>query len=465
MEQAIMIRSEIRKCMQEQGFTLGGFSKVTEIRGSYLSLLLNHDPHKYPLPLRHFDRMTQTLGKPEGWLYEYYVEECFITGKADRRRVEPFLLRCAELGKTDCIKQVLSQLIENLSYLPLVFEIAERVHAGGNPQRAVPFYECVAEHEKYQHSETLAISQYRLFRAALGQDLQKNRFAATRFAPFRNRLPLHFQLDGLLQLANTYYTLSDWKRLGEYADELIALAKVVYQEQHQRKTSKRETALLNTERHLVVYYGKGYLHKAISFEKQGLYAESKKYIEGYADLSWFEGLDEVGKHDVQMFQMFAVANLYTIEILMGHNHVLSDYTDYLSKHKLEVLPGLATILESANRYGFPVDDTLERLSEEISEFNQQDDLASLGWRLQFHYYSSIYFLKQDKVNVSIANALQSLELSVIINNSSAFAQIVALFEFCRDKATDTQLNDYKSLLEEVRKYEKFTIGRLNHELI
>lgn len=74
----------------------------------------------------------------------------------------------------------------------------------------------------------------------------------------------------------------------------------------------------------------------------------------------------MGKHDVQMFQMFAVANLYTIEILMGHNHVLSDYTDYLSKHKLEVLPGLATILESANRYGFPVDDTLERLSEEIS---------------------------------------------------------------------------------------------------
>lgn len=99
MEQAIVIRSEIRKCMQEKGFTLGGFSKATEIRGSYLSLLLNHDPHKYPLPLRHFDSMIQALGKPEGWMYECYVEECFITGKPDRRRVEPFCCVVQSLGK------------------------------------------------------------------------------------------------------------------------------------------------------------------------------------------------------------------------------------------------------------------------------------------------------------------------------------------------------------------------------
>ncbi|KJD43170.1 hypothetical protein [Paenibacillus terrae] len=462
MEQAIVIRSEIRKCMQEEGFTLGGFSKATEIRGSYLSLLLNHDPHKYPLPMRHFDSMIQALGKPEGWLYECYVDECFITGKTDRRRVEPFLLRCAELGKTECIERVLSRLMENLNQLSLVFEIAEKVHAAGNQQGAVPFYECVAEHEKHQHSETLAISQYRLFRAALGQDLHKNRFAATRFAPFRKRLPVEYQLDGLLQLANTYYTLSDWRRLGECADELIALAKVVYQEQHQRKTSKREKTPLNTERHLVLYYGKGYLSKATAYEKQGLYAESKKCIEGYADLSWFEGLDEVGKKEVQMFQIFAVANSYTLEILMGHSYVLSEYTNYLSMHKHEILSGLATILESANKYGFSVDETLEMLSKEILEFKQREDLPGLGWRLRFHYYLSIYFLGKGKIAECIENTLQSLDLSVIINNSGAFAQAVALFELCRGQATDAHLNNYKGLLEEVRKRERFNLGFHNY---
>ncbi len=465
MEQSIVIRSEIRKCMQEEGFTLGGFSKATEIRGSYLSLLLNHDPHKYPLPMGHFDSMIQALGKPEGWLYECYVDECFITGKTDRRRVEPFLLRCAELGKTECIERVLSRLIENLNQLSLVFEIAEKVHSAGNQQGAVPLYECVAEHEKHQHSETLAISQYRLFRAALGQDLQKNRDAATRFLQFRNRLPVHFQLDGLLQLANTYYTLSDWKRMGECADELIVLAKVVYQEQNQRKTSKREKTSLNTERHLVVYYGQGFLLKATEYEKQGFYEDSRKYIDGYSDLSWFKGLDIIGIEEMNKFKMFAVANSYMLDMLMGHNHKLTEYTHYLASHPREVLFGLAIIVGTANKYGFSIDKTLEELSEEISKFNEYDDIIALGRRLHFHYHLSLYYLDKGLSDQCIQNTLQSLNLSVTINNSSMFAQGVALFELCREQATEGQLNCYKKILEEVRVHERLNLCHLSNKFL
>ncbi len=77
-------------------------------------------------------------------------------------------------------------------------------------------------------------------------------------------------------------------------------------------------------------------------------------------------------------------------------------------------------------------------------------------------YIAIYFLGKGKIAECIENTLQSLDLSVIINNSGAFAQAVALFEFCRGQATDAHLNNYKGLLEEVRKRERFNLGFHNY---
>ncbi|MGG1654322.1 DNA-binding protein [Paenibacillus sp. NRS-1780] len=375
-----------------------------------------------------------------------YVDECFLSGKPHRSRVKPFLLRCAELDKKNCIEQVLSRMMEDLNYISLVFEVAEELHTKGNIHKSLVFFECVAEHERYQHSERLA----------------KIRDAVTRFAPFRNRLPVNFQLDGLIQLGNAYFTLHDWKQLGESADELIALAKIVYQEQQQRVTSKGKKSPLKTERHLVVYYGKGYLMRAVAYEKQGLYEESKEYIKGYADLSWFKGLDEDATNDVENFKMFAIANSYTLDMLMGHVHILREYTQYLLDHPREILTGLVVIIEAANKYGFAIEETLAKLSKKMLEEERRDEIISKGWYLKFHYQLAVYLLRNGKPENGAESIFEMLESSILCNDFSLFIQGISLFESCKDKVSDSQQNKYRNLLERIKEHESFDFSHRNY---
>ncbi|MGW8956243.1 DNA-binding protein [Paenibacillus sp. NPDC055715] len=460
MEYAIAIRTEIRKCMQKRGYNLSNFAKASDITSSHLSSLLSESPSR-PLSVQHLDRINVTLGNPGGCFYELYVDECFLSGKPHRSRVKPFLLRCAELDKKNCIEQVLSRMMEDLNYISLVFEVAEELHTKGNIHKSLVFYECVAEHERYQHSERLAISQYRLFRAALGKDLENNRDAVTRFAPFRNRLPVNYQLDGLLQLGNVYFTFNDWEQFREYADELIVLAKIVYQEQ-QRTTSKGKKVPLKTERNLVVYYGKGYLMKAISYEKQGLYEESKKYIKGYADLSWFEGLDDGGMNDVEDFKMFAIANSYTLDMYMGHAHLVQEYTEYLLSHPQEILTGLAVITEAANKYGFTIEGTLAKLSKKMVTAERRDNIIYKGWYLKFYYQLAIYQLRKGQIENGADSILELLESSILFNNINLFIQGISLFESCKDQVGEFQRNDYRDLLERVKEHESFDLSHRNY---
>jgi hypothetical protein len=120
------------------------------------------------------DLITKALGYPEGWLYELYIDECFYEGKGHWKRIKPFLLRCVELGREDCIQKVLSRLTEDLSYVPTIFELAEELHEAGKKKEFIPFYECVIENERYRYSERLAISQYKRFKACTMSDLEKS---------------------------------------------------------------------------------------------------------------------------------------------------------------------------------------------------------------------------------------------------------------------------------------------------
>jgi hypothetical protein len=260
-----------------------------------------------------------------------------------------------------------------------------------------------------------------------------------------------------------YFTLRDWGKLGQYADELRALIKVVYREEKRKRARKKEYVPLNTERRLVIYWAQGYLMKATACEKQGFYEESKQYIEGYADLSWFEDLDEAGKNDVENFKMFAIANSYTLDMLMGHAHMLGDYTQYLFDHPYEILPGLVVITEAANKYGFAIEDTLAKLSNKMVEPEQQEKTIYTGWRLNFHYQQlAIYLLRKGQIEEGADNILKMLDVSILLNNSSLFIQGISLFESCKDQVSQFQRNAYRNLLERVKEHESFDLSHRNY---
>ncbi|MCY7521074.1 hypothetical protein MH216_14750, partial [Paenibacillus larvae] len=151
--------------------------------------------------MKQLDTLTEALGLPEGHYYDLYLAECSNNNRVSIPRIKSFLIRCAELGKTDLIMNAIHMSVEHPKYTELLFSVAEELYLNGLVEESLLFYEEVIEEEKFNHSERLAISHYRVFRASIGSDADENFKAVIRFEGFRKNLPENFQLDALFQLA------------------------------------------------------------------------------------------------------------------------------------------------------------------------------------------------------------------------------------------------------------------------
>ncbi|UFJ41486.1 helix-turn-helix transcriptional regulator [Brevibacillus humidisoli] len=437
MDMQPTIRSEIEKQLREKGYTLSKLGELTGINSGNLSEILNGNPPR-AITIRQLDAIAAAFGYQPGWLYELYPEECATHERVSRPRVIPYLVRCAELGRKDLIEQVVAVLMENPKNVSILFAVGEQLYEAGKRKESTLFYRLVIDNEKDNHSDRYLISQYRLFRASLGTDVEENWKAVIRFEPYRNRLPEGYRLDGLLQLANTCYALKKWEYVFKFANELQKLSTLVYRNELRKRKSKRAREALNTERHLVVYYGQGYLMKGLALENLGRYEEARQCVEEYADLSWFEPLDEIGKKEVEKFRLRAVANRYTLDMLMGKTDILPDYIDFLSENPKEILPGLITIIKSANQYNFTVDHILRQFSEHIKHFEEQQDAIKISERLQFRYQLAVYLIKKGNILEGLDHTVMCINLSDATRDYDSFKRCVALFWVYRQHATDQQ---------------------------
>ncbi|WP_226000477.1 helix-turn-helix domain-containing protein [Paenibacillus sp. BJ-4] len=456
MEHTPTIRSKIETELKQRGYTFSSFSKISGINRGTFSTMLNSNPPK-PISVRQMDLITKALGYPEGWLYELYIDECFYEGKGHWKRIKPFLLRCVELDRKDCIQKVLMRLTEDLSYVSTIFELAEELYKGGKKKESIPFYECVVENERYYQSERLAISQYRLFCNSLNTDLDNNRQAAIKFAPFRRNLPENYQLDALLKLANLHFQFYDYETTIHYAKELEVLVTSIYRHQTQTRTKNRRVINLNTERHLIVYYGQAYLMQGNALEKQGLYEEAMKFIPYYENLTGFEGLDEIGTVEVQKFQIWGKANRLNLEILMGDMTSLSPYVELIRNNPQEILLGLMTIIESANNYSYSIDDILILFAENINEYRELRTNISyyhtnnnLLTYSRFFLELSRYYFNKGSYTEAIDSMLISLKASSQLNDKTYYIKsITLLFEKYKDHSTEEQRTEYEKAIKAV----------------
>lgn len=446
------IRLEIEKGIRQRGHSLSSFGKLAGINRGIISGILNGNPPK-SISIRQLDLMAEALGHEEGWMYEYYVDECFINEKADWRRIKAFLLRCTEIGRYDCIQAVLDRLMEDLSNTVSVFGLAEELFEEGKVKEAIPFYECVIENEKHQHSERLAIAHYRVFRASISENTEASFRAVIRFEPYKNRLPENFMLDALLQLANVYYLIQEWRMMERCADELRSLLSTVYKvSEHSKKSEIQWPA--STDRHPVVYYGQSYLLKSSALENLGKYEEAKNYILGYSDLSWFPNLDEIGLHEVSKFKVMAEANTHNLNLLMGNATKLDDYISFLEQHPNEILPSMITIIDSANKYDLNIDHILNKFSFTPDSalnfhqgyYNKSTHMINI---CMIQYKLALYHFFKKRYISSVTFVLKSIEMSIEIENKSRILDCVSLFEQLKDYANESQLAAYHQLIKGV----------------
>ncbi|WP_370872512.1 transcriptional regulator [Paenibacillus zeirhizosphaerae] len=426
------------------------FGKLAGLNPGTMSAILNGNR---VMAVNQLDRITAALALPEGYFYEQYIQEHLNEASPNWRRIRPFLYRCAEMNKLECIRQILQLLMDNLLYSALLFETAEVFFQEAKKEAAIILFESVAAGERSQYSERLAFCQYRLFNLKLGDDQTQNLLIAHQFEPYVNRLDEIDQLDALKDLANTYRSLRQWDKVNELAQEMGHKAQIQYNLE-QRPTRKKSEEIKKTSRPLFVYIAYSNLLRAAVCDARKDFEQALQFTSAYADLSWVRETDDETLHWKSLFQHWAQANTYVNRLMMGDISILSEYVEYIEGKK-EIFSELLNIVEAANLYHIDVDHILNQFKDAVLSDEQQASADIYTKQVipeqstRFWYELAKYYLNQGSYSDGFNYLLKSMEKSAEINNKTVIINCVGLFERFKDFAVDEIQLQYKNYIKKV----------------
>lgn len=395
--------------------SINQFAVISGIHSGTLSRVMKG---QQALAMNHLIRVTRGMGLPEDYFYSKYVDECLYDSAPTWRRLRPFLLQCAALSRLDCIERIVQNLLDNLLYVPLLFEVAEELFEHKSWQAAALIYENVGASEKYQHSERLALCQYRLFLIGLSDDQHKNLIAATLCEGYVGRLDEVNQLDALHQLANTYFSLHEWQKVMELADEMVKIASHLY-ELHRESGRTTNNGQVH-KRPLYAYILYAQLLRASAFEACGDYRSALEIVPLYMNYSWIGEDTEEARRIIAQYKEWGTANTYLYKLMDGRIEVLDEYVEYISTRENEIFTALFKIIESANRYKWNVDHILQRFAGYIpyrkiySVFGEHNKLIHNENYAQFRRELATYYLARRRYKGDDVT-MQGVDLSAKID--------------------------------------------------
>ncbi|WP_440115575.1 hypothetical protein [Paenibacillus sp. QZ-Y1] len=447
MELAPTIRSHIEDYIKEKGYKLQQFANTCGVNVGTMSAVLKGSR---PLAMNQLDQITSGMGLEKGYFYEMYSVECFIDVAPHWRRLEPFLYGCAELNKLNCIKRVIIQVTDNRSYISELFEMAEDLYSKGMSEAALILYECVADCEKYQHSERLALCQYRIFSLHKTKSKFDNLNAAVKFEPYIEKLDEEVQLDAIKDLANVYNTIHLWDKVYELAEELERKVDFQLDLQSRRRKNRQRIA------YYPIFTYKAYANLLMSsvFDARKEYESALKHTEIYVNVIEIKNPTHEDSEIIQLFQKWAQGNRYLYQLMLGNEEVIYSYLDYVEANPEEILTAFVGILKAANQYLFDIDFALDRFDSCIRLFNN-DTLNKGKYNDQMlnHAYISLYYelaryrFYQQNYSSGIEGLLSSLELSSSSNDDLMSIKCIDLYGKFRNQASDAQEEQYRILIE------------------
>ncbi|EHS57489.1 helix-turn-helix transcriptional regulator [Paenibacillus sp. Aloe-11] len=457
MEITPTIRAELDRYLKQEGLSLTQFGHIAGMNRGIVSSIVTGNKS---MSVNQLDRITEAMGLAEGYFYDLFIENYIIDFPPNMRRIERLLYRCAELDKLDAIRRVVGAIMDNLLYSPKLFDIAETLFAQGQPAAALLLYEGVAEAEKYQHSERLAICQYRIFTIQIGNDQSGNLRASAVFEAFVERLDEIDQLDALKDLANVYRSLRKWDKVDEMARKMRAKAEIQYSMKHQQDSREYDECSKRLSRPMFVYITYADLLCASVCEAQGDYQQALDYTYTYTNLDWVKETDEKTQHWIGLFQQWAEGNTYVYKLLSGDISVLRDYVEYIAatsgSNEQEEISKLLNVVIAANRFELEVDDILQRFDTKINSFSEHsssDDMYTkqvipdyIAW---FGYELAYYYLHQGSYIDGFKHLMYSMESYHILNNETYFINCMGLFLHFREYAVTETKAKFLNLIEKV----------------
>ena len=449
MKTTATIRGEIERFINEHGMTINQLARTTGINSGTLSSILNG---RRPLSVKQLDQLTSVMGYEEGHFYEMYIEECIFQSTPDWRRLGPYLYRCAELDRLDCLDAAVRMTLDNTTYLPMLYELAETFVQEAKYKAAMLLYECVAESEKYQHSERLALCHYRLFNHRIENNQESNGRAVVLFEPYLERLNEAYQLDAYVRVINVSFSLDRWDSVRSLAERMGKKARIQYDNGNYLDTDSGRP-----KKPIIFYVLYSYLVLENYYTQSGNYERALQYVSQYDLPDWIVNPSEEERKIINQFHEWAVANRYLNRLLSGDREVLPEYVEYISTRKDEIFTALCNIVLAANRHKIPIKHVLERFKEFLVYRSQRNNISTINEQVTLNRYTrllaelGIYYLNAKQYERGLAYIVDSFEYAIRIRSDKGMLRCMGLFEQFRSFASSEILQRYQELIREVQK--------------
>lgn len=440
------IRTYLQQFIDENEISINKFSDISGINAGTICNILSGNR---PIAVQQLDRITAGMDLEEGHYYDLYIKECFDQESPDWRRLGPLLRRCAELNRLEDVELILRYTLDNLSYIPLLFDLAEQFFEEGKKEAAILLYENIAESERTQHSERLALCQYRLFLLRLNDDQENNLLVATYFEPFVERLDEDYQLDAINKLLNIYISLNKWDKVELNAQRLLNKALKQY------KIFGSNNCNRKTINPLIFYILYAYLELGDANFHLKKHSKALEYVDMYANTTWVTCPDHEDKLIIEQFESWAVGNRYVYQLMTGQVDVIPQYIEYIGTRESELSMGIYNIVTAANIYNLNIDYILNQFSDYFqfniyeTPFSKTNQQVISNQSTDFAKQLAIYYLKKENPDTGIQLLINSLASAIKINSEKTILHCMAIFEQYRNLASAQAQDTYKLLIKEV----------------
>ncbi|MCP3773106.1 hypothetical protein NLX71_07200 [Paenibacillus sp. MZ04-78.2] len=137
------LRTEIEHQQKLHGYSLTKLAELTRIPVGNLSSILSLNEASRSMTIGQLDTLAMVFNQAPGWQYELYPDECYSEDRLSRKRLVPYLVRCAEVGRYDCIEPIVSKLLDNQKNVSILFAVAEKLFQNEKPNESAYFYNLV----------------------------------------------------------------------------------------------------------------------------------------------------------------------------------------------------------------------------------------------------------------------------------------------------------------------------------
>jgi transcriptional regulator with XRE-family HTH domain len=435
--------------MKEKGYTFQYFSKITKINVGTLSALVNGNRS---LAMGQLEKITAGMGLPPDTFYDAYIEDFFLLSPPNWRRLKPFLYRCAELNRIDCIERVIALTMDTLAYIPQLFKMAEDFFQLNYYAAAKILFRVIAESEKHQHSERLALCHYRLFLLSIGEDYAENVRAAALFEYFIDNLNEEIELDAIKDLAMTYLKLRDWDRLDHIAEKLIIKAQAYYN--YTYHSSKKNAFIVRTKQPLCLYILYGYHLRALVCKQLKNYEMALHYTNLYTNLEWVGDTSKEAQEWIIYYKERAIADTFQYQLMLGNVEILPSYISYISNRETEIVPALASMVQAAKQYQFEIEPILHRFQCYLSSIDVEYMIHKKEVSLNEAYIS--FFIELASFHIGDGRyiegmkcILDALTLAIRFHQAEEIIKCVTIYEKHRHMTSQTEQQRYQQLISAV----------------